>query len=437
MLLVDLFELLVEWIHTLGLRADRESIYARLFPDEVFNTAKWNKLSYELLQQIEDCLIYLRRGEDEFRQRIDCLALYRDRGLTRHLRTRVKRYGAKPPKHSAAAGMSSYEYDYQLEKTNYYLTASSKRSDKHNLPEQEEALLRSMFAAKFRQTCETLAHLRIFRRDFQIPLLEAFEEAYAMRPQAEVPGVHLFYLATRLYREADPDPAFFALKQGIETHIDTFPHEDQRNLLVLAINYCLRQSNAGRADFLRETLDLYRLGLQRALFYENGQIGSFTFNNILGVALRLDEADWAELFLEENVKRLSTDKREELESLSRARLSFLRKDYDQTLKFLRTADYQDFIHHLTARIMQLKIWFERDDFNLLTSHIRSTKSLLRRKKNLGYHQRNYLNIFTLAEKVLRLTPGDQAAKLELRQQIVTTEPCTEKEWLIQAVDQDF
>lgn len=366
------------------------------------------------------------------------LDVYRRRGLKDHLRRRIHQYRKHNRESPGAAGLERLALDHQLEKEEYELLATTNRGKEHNVSEREATLQRLILARRFRQACETLAHQRvsqgISQRAFEPPLLREMHGFYASQPTPEWPGIHLFYLATELYLKSEShtatDPVFDELKAGIETHIEDFPRRDQRNLLVLAINHCLRQSNAGRPDFLSRTLELYQLGLKRKLFYEGGEIGIFTFNNILGVALRVGETDWAERFLEAEVRRLPTSGRQEVESLSRARLAFQRRDYDATLGHLRTADYQDFIHHLTARVMQMKIYFARDDYNLLVSHLRSTQTLLRRRKNPGYHQQNYLNVFGLAERVLRLPPGNTPARAALRATINTTEPCTEKTWLL-------
>jgi hypothetical protein len=89
---------------------------------------------------------------------------------------------------------------------------------------------------------------------------------------------------------------------------------------------------------------------------------------------------------------------------------------------------------MTARIMQLKIYFERDNYNLLSAHLRSTRTLLRRRRHVGYHQTNYGNIFELAEQILRLPPGNVAAARALAERIRRTEPCTERDWLLTQVN---
>ena len=42
----------------------------------------------------------------------------------------------------------------------------------------------------------------------------------------------------------------------------------------------------------------------------------------------------------------------------------------------------------------------------------------------------YINIFSLTDQLMKLPPYDQEKRNALRQQIINTEPLTEKEWLL-------
>ncbi len=426
----QLFTYFTDQLHYLQLEPEVSAAFQAALPDRPFNPNVWAKLNYELIHQIEDCLTFAQLKQNPWLERTLVLDTYREKGLNRHLKIRLDSYRRRLPKIDHAS-LGRYRHDYQLEQTNYLLETANNRTSKHNLREKETALMRLILANKFRQFGKTLAHQRVSSNDFTPPLLTELLDYYSANLEKDHPGVHLFYLATLLYLQTgdQADLTFQELKIGIQKNTDHFNAPDLRDLLVHAVNYGVRQTNAGRRQFMRETLELYQIGVRLKLFYEHGEIDLFTFNNIIGLSLRLGEMEYAESFIEDNAHRLPLEKREEVASLNRGRLAYEKGNYSQALQHLQTADYQDFIHHMTARVLQLKIYFERDDYNLLISHIRSTKSLLRRKKNFGYHQSNYLNIFKLTEKITRIPPGNRKSKHQLIALIAETEPCTEKEWL--------
>ena len=92
---------------------------------------------------------------------------------------------------------------------------------------------------------------------------------------------------------------------------------------------------------------------------------------------------------------------------------------------------KDFIHQLSAKIIQLKVYFETGDMQLLAAHIKNTRAFLRRVKDASYHKEIYVNIFSLTDQLMRLAPYDQRKRAALRQQILTTNPLTEREWLLE------
>lgn len=428
--LATLFTELCRFRLELGLIPEPVDVMQRAWPGRPFRDRDWRQAQHQLLSCLEDWLgyrAYRSRPED---QRLDLLTAYGERDLPRHLKNRLNR-ADKAAQGAIPITDADYRHRYQLERERYRQKAGTDRTHDHNLHEQEAALLRCWLAQKLRQTCQTLAHLRVYRMDLDIPLLtETLAIARTLDLTTE-PGLQLYFLAAQLYLEdGDSDSIFGELTAGIERHIQLFPPEEQRNLLLLAINHGLRNSNAGRPGYPRQTFELYRLGVEGGMLYERGKLSIFTFNNIIGLALRLGETDWAADFLSDHEQRLPADRRDEVLALNRARLAFQRRDYDTTLQLLQGADYRDFIHHMTARVMQLKIYFERDNFNLLMAHIRSSRTWLRRRRHVGYHQANYAHIFELAEQLLRLPPGDTAAARYLAQRIQATEPCTERTWLL-------
>lgn len=245
-----------------------------------------------------------------------------------------------------------------------------------------------------------------------------------------VPLIRAYAAAARLYGPA-AGPAFAYLRTALTERTLHLPPAELTTLLRLTINHGLRRANAGDQAALADTLALYRYGLAAGLLHERGQLSVFSFNNILGLALHLEQTDFARAFLDRYHADLPAERGPEVLALARARLARAAGDDGAALHHLQQADFTDFIHHLTARVLQLKIYFDRpDQHTLLSSHVSSTRRLLARRRGGSYHLRNYRNIFALAHALLRLDPHDPAARARLRARIETTEPCTERGWLV-------
>ncbi|MEM9529143.1 MAG: hypothetical protein AAGA31_21210, partial [Bacteroidota bacterium] len=389
-------------------------------------------LEHQLLKRLEAFVAWDHYQRDAFAADYHLLQSYRARGLDAHRTTRLRRYRT-----DETAGPDRLFFDYFHATEQYDLDLAASRGGKVDYLTTERTLERYLLAMRLRQACTTLAHQRLHKA-YEIPYLEEILQQAGGKNYADDPFIHLYYLVALLQRAVPgkAEPTFERLIAGLKQEGYRLKQEDQRNLLLLALNYGLRSANTGWDPAIANTFSLYQLGLDRGMLHDRGILSIFTFNNILGLALRLKKVVWATNFLEAYQQDLPLKGGSEVTALSRARLALANQEDGAALNHLQQADFKDFIHHLTARILQLKIYFRQDSFTLLHSHISSTRKLLTRRKGKGYrlHLQNYRNIFALASALLKLPPGDKKAVDQLRKRIDATEPCTEKPWLLSVLE---
>ena len=73
---------------------------------------------------------------------------------------------------------------------------------------------------------------------------------------------------------------------------------------------------------------------------------------------------------------------------------------------------------------------------MLEAHLNAMNNFIRRKRVLGYHKDNYLNIIRYTKKIMALKPYDKAAIQNLVAEIEAEEKLTEKRWLLQQLAAD-
>lgn len=409
----------------------REAAWAAVFPNTAFDDQEYRLCCSYLLAVLEDWLAWRHRRRYAPDHGAVLLAAYRERGLERHFTRRLPRE-REALERQPWRTPEFYLAQYQLEREFYLQDSRGARLRPKNFQAQDDALTCALLSMKLRQACLSLAHERVFETGYRIAFVEEALQWAQQAPYSEAPAVAVYRDAYLSLVRPDDDAAFRQYRRSIFTHIHTFPPEDQRDLLLLALNACIRHINQGRLLYLQEALELYRLGLEGNLLTEQGYLTPYTYNNIAGIALRLGELDWAAQFVQQYQRQLAPEHREPLYALNAARLAYTRKQYREALRFLLSADYRDFFHQMTARIMQLKIYFETGELDLLAAHLKNTRALLRRRR-ASYHEQNYLNIIRLAEQILRLSPGDAMRRALLRQKIETLEPLTERQWLLEAL----
>lgn len=151
---------------------------------------------------------------------------------------------------------------------------------------------------------------------------------------------------------------------------------------------------------------------------------------MVGIGLHLEELLWVEWFVNAYKTYLEPAFREVTYNLNAARLEYTRQHYKKALIHLQSADYKDLINNLLAKTLQLKIYYELEEFDLLDTHLNAMQTFINRKKKLSYHQQNFLNIVNMTRRLLTLNPYDKMAKLELKQAMEEEKILTEKAWLL-------
>ena len=116
-----------------------------------------------------------------------------------------------------------------------------------------------------------------------------------------------------------------------------------------------------------------------------------------------------------------------------ARLEHARKNYSSVLELLQKTEYKDLLLNLAAKTIALKTYYELNEISLLESHMDAMKSFIRRKKIIGYHKENYLNLVHFVKQLLELKRFDKVASRKLAQEIQDTKAIAEKVWLLQQI----
>ena len=409
---------------------NKESIFEKTYPGQPYDDQQM-RLSTSYLYKKFRAISFVERGAGKpVRHQSLLLAAYRKRRLPAHFQKALnrsqKQLSRQPLRHPEL-----FLEKYFIEHERYLFLSETGRTKELNLQEVEDQLTAAMLAMKLRQACFLRSHETVFNTNYHLALeaevLTAAEQPFFQNN----PAVSLYrtcYVAL-FKRQSEED--FQLFKSNLFGHVGQFPEEEMRDLYLLAINYCIKKVNEGDSHFYREALDLYKSGLETGLLLKDNRLSRFTYNNIVAVAMRLEEEwDWAGQFVVRYKTLLEPAYQEAAFSLNSARLAFVKKDYDSALLHLQKADYKDLINNMVAKVLQMKIYFEMEEYELLDSHLRTMRMFIRRNKKMAYHRENWSNIVRYTQKLMELSPFDTQRKQLLLQQIEKEETLTEKEWLV-------
>ncbi|MDO8366337.1 MAG: hypothetical protein Q7T20_06035 [Saprospiraceae bacterium] len=392
---------------------------------------KTRQANSALLALLEKYLIYKEKFQDEGRAFISLAAAYRKRNLGKHfnitLREARQRRKEQPWRHA------EYFQDLnQLEWERYQFDATTLRTEVFNLQATSDLMDTAFMVRKLQLACVAVSHQTVFKAEYHIGLLSEVLNAIETSDLLETPAIGLYYYCYKFQTDLpEAGQHFERFRVVLAEHAEAFPPEELRTLYLLAINFGIKKINQSAEGWLRATLDLYQGALSRKLLLENGQISRFAFNNIIAIALKLGELDWVEHFILEHKNLLERQWREATASLGLARVAYARRDFKTALLNLQRSDYKDLINNLTAKTLQLKIFYESGEFDLLENHLKGMKNFIKRHTSIGYHRTIYSLIVAYTQQMMTLDFKKKDAVEALRIAISGEEGLTEKEWFLE------
>jgi hypothetical protein len=262
--------------------------------------------------------------------------------------------------------------------------------------------------------------------------LDALLRAFPPESQQQYPYVALFYAGFQLLSHPDEDHWLADFRDRLTCYAERLPTDEARDLLMLAINHCIRRINQGQRQYLAEVLTFYDMGLrQQWLLDERKHLTKYTYNNVLLTIIALRDWERAGVFLEAYRQQLPPADRDKVYEYNKAVLCFRKGDYEMAQTLLRTLSFSDPMYNLEARRMLLRIYYEKKEYDALESLLDNLLTWLRRHRELGYHREMYRNLALFTGKLLRLPPADKQKRQKLAAKIKDTPLVADRDWLLQ------
>lgn len=408
---------------------DKRFVFNAVFKNESYSDQKLRLTISRLQKLLEKFLIQQTLNDSKFEQHKLLLLALRKRKAKRNFNraiNRIHQFSEQQPLRNPDYYLNRFEMEYQ----NYLSLSETRRTKALNLEKVEHFLDAAYISFKLRQACLTRSHQSVSNTTYDSALLEEIKSLASSFPYNSYPSITIYKNLISLLSSGQ-QKEFQAFKEQLFQHIQLFTKEEFRDLYLLALNFCIKKINENNPPFFRETLDMYKKGLELDLLVENRQLSRFTYINIVAIALKEDDLDWVDFFINNYKKYIEKPFQETAFSLNMARLEFARKNFQKALILLQKADYDDLISHMTAKILQLKIYYELEAFESLDSLVQSLKVFIRRKKKIGYHFQIWWNIIHFIHLTRKINPFDKKQVGDLISTIEKESVMPEKEWLIE------
>ncbi|MEM1216160.1 MAG: hypothetical protein AAGJ82_10770 [Bacteroidota bacterium] len=412
-----------------------EAAFEQVFPGEKFREQRIRTLLSNLVGLLKR---FLRQQHYEEQHNLQHLHL-----LSRALaHNQVALFQETERKWQVDAATSPAADAYQLA-AQYHQTVDSfninfgKRGQGQELTTAVEQLEYYYLEERMRLACQLQARQQVFGHTYPQTDLQHWLGRLAAQPERyqQQPRPWAYYLTYRMLRGGQAAD-YQALKAVLPEVANYFQAVEGRGLYTHAINFCIGRINRGEVNFKTELFELYRQMLDSELLYHRGVLLQWDYTNIVALACDLEQHAWVDNFLQSERERLPENVRDNTYTYNKAVYSYSCKQYDLAISTLQLVVFTEQYYNLLARMLLLKIYYEKGDDWALDNLLDTFRIYLQRHRELGTARRKSgtrLIRYTRQLSKLRQSPLKKRI-VDLRQQISADPQVLNKAWLLRSVD---
>ena len=324
------------------------------------------------------------------------------------------------------------QYDLEYEYYDYLL--SSKRTRENNLEKVGIAFDVYYISEKLRLYCFQLSHQTVYEKKYTVGMSKEVIRYVEDHPEFlnyPLIAIYFNYYQALFYKKSKAH--FIEFRQKIETYKSHFTHREIRDIYLAAINVCIQRINKEGDEgqiYLEEIFELYKNGFEQNILFENDQLSSHTFTNTLSVTIKLKALDWLERFIHDYKSKLNPQIREAVVNYAMGVLRYEQKNYKVSMQLLAQVDIDDSLIMLNTKNIQIRIYYELEEFESLSFLLESTRLYVERNKKIGYHGPLYLEIIKFTKKLISLKPYDTKKRKALIKKAEKIELQSFRNWVL-------
>lgn len=331
-----------------------------------------------------------------------------------------------------------YYHAYRVDESAYQTSQSDlHRFKATNIDEILSQLDTFYILEKLRYYCEALSRKTFTPHQYKNHLIPDILALVEQGVFDHVPSISIYYQIVQTHLDPNEEKHYFTLKEALQSFGHQLAPSHMKSAYYAALNYCNRKINQGKLHFLSESFQMYVEVIDKALIYnEQHQMSHWTYKNVVVLALRLGEFDWASHFVEHYQGRIPEAFRKNAVTYNLAQIQFYQKDYEEVLSLLQEVEYEDVTYNLGAKTMLLATYYELGEWEALQALGDSFRVFIhRRKSTLTDARRNsYLNLIKFTLKLANID-HHSAAFTRLLEQLNASKVIASEKWIREKVQE--
>ncbi|MDZ4712699.1 MAG: hypothetical protein SGI89_10295 [bacterium] len=425
----------------------KKKIYASILPGKAYNDALMRNTVSDLLRLAEEFLKVIRANKDAFYSRYNIMKELTDR-KQKTLFSMNFRKAKNALESSGVLDEIYYQNSFLLEdekRRNVVVNSSRILYKDDNLQQQADSIHLQHLVEDIKLYAIMLNQKKFtYEHNFDFTLSETLrtyiEENFHL--YRNIPYIAIFYNCVMLYKTEDKK-YFDELRIQTKKHFKKLSHTDRKNMFMVLTNHGYLQIRRGNFEFYDELFEVNKDFIKTKAYLEgNDFMAHYIYSSIAMNAADIGKTDWAENFLNKYLKLVHSDYRKSSYNICMASIHLARKEYDNALEKLSVIIPWDNSAKLSVDLLQLKIYFSKNETESFLSMTDSMRHFLKRNKDIKNESRIVYGNFVLFLKKLYLlkisSPDIDKSKLYmLKKKIQDNNEIMAKKWLLEKVDEIF
>lgn len=412
-------QLLIKLIYKLYpyFEINKETLFKKIYKNSNYQDYRIRNLFYRLDKSIQEFLIVNTKEDNNIHHLM----------LIRKLKSSKNdvAYNKFMAQLHANTSINNYFIAYEkLEKSQTQYNRSTER----NFQEVNFLLDIHFINEKLKLACATLNDSRINNKQYNLGILSLIEDNLDLLILDKKSITYLLY-KSYLFQKYDNEDAFrFVLQSLHKTKLQL--SEELHLIFTMCNNFCIRFINKQKLTYFHDLFALYKIQIvYKSIYDQNNIIQATSINNIITVALRVEEYSWAEKFIQTNKNNIDSRIREETYNYLISRLSFAKKDFNKALQLLLITEPKDFLNNLSFRVLQTKCWHELDNVEQIENTLENFRLYLLRHKSKTYHYSFHIHFIKYMKQIIKAGRNNKIRK-ELLLKLQNETQVAEKSWLL-------
>lgn len=389
-----------------GEQLERKMVFEMLYPGTPYREQRFKDLLSQTMKLFRSFLAFYELKNNEFRIGTALLDAYRDRSMESAYQKQYKALGKMVRKREEKLQEIHLK---ELELRESFITwqnSRSSRSIEDSMQLASDQLDTFYLFSKLKYGVEMANRQGVVAQEFNTGMLDSVLGHLEKHPQiTEIhPEIRIYQLIYRTFTSENPDPEFQKLMDVLKAKSSGFPRPEVREMYGYASNFCIRQVNKGKRQYLSTLFELYKWALaQGAVYQSDGWLLQWDYKNIVSASLKVGEVEWCRQFIDAYRDRIAPEFRDNAFTYNLASFHFEQQDYGRALRMLQEVEFSDVFYALGSRVILLKSYYEMGDLDALGSLCDAFKIYLKRNKTLSRLQFNiYFNLVSFAKKTADL-----------------------------------